>query len=84
MISTVYLGSTKNNLVVYGLARQTLEPVDMSQFLGEHLLYIISSFFFFSIIISNINLYKWQKVHYITFYMELSSEYVNVGLLLPS
>ena len=29
---------------------------------------------------SNINWYKWQKVHSITFYIELSSKYVGAGI----
>ena len=81
-IYTVILGGAWSDPVAWWLACHTLEPVDQGRFLGGHLLYIIV--FFFSQLYnnellpkSNMNWYKWQKVHSITFYIELSSKYVG-------
>ena len=57
-----------------------MEPEDRGRFLGGHLLHF---FFFFSLVkqhTSNMELYKLQTVHSLTFYIELSSKFVGVGL----
>ena len=61
-------------------ACQTLEPEDQGQFPAEHLLFFFLACNAKLLHTSNMELYKRQQLHSLTFYIELSSKFVGVGL----
>ena len=81
-ICNVILSRARLGIVVQWLACQTLDPEDQGRFPSGHFykMLLISPFNAKLLQSSNMELYKRQKLLSLTFYIELFSKYVGVGL----